>query len=140
MPVLPSYRNQSINLLCKSLAFTEVKTYLTSDQRNVILNFVRKSQFTYWPLMWRFILRSLNNALNNIHGLALWLIYTCFLFYMQLHFWVQDQVAKGFLCFQSESCSWFVSHSINMVKFFINTPNLSVILDLIVLLKGISWY
>ena len=66
MPVLHSYRNQSIDQ-----AFTGVKTYLASDQRNVILNFVIKSQFTYWPLMWRSILRSLNNALNNIHGLAL---------------------------------------------------------------------
>ena len=34
-----------------------------------------KSQFTYYPLIWMFTSRYLNNALNNIHERALRLIY-----------------------------------------------------------------
>ena len=51
------------------------KNYLTSDQRNLLLNSFIKSQFTYCPLIWMFTSRYLNNALNNIHERALRLIY-----------------------------------------------------------------
>ena len=52
-------------------ALARLKNYLTSDQRNLLLNSVIKSQFTYWPLIWIFKSRYLNNALNNIHEGAL---------------------------------------------------------------------
>ena len=49
--------------------------YLKSDQRHLLLNSVIKSQLTYWLLILMFTSRYLNNALNNIHKLALGLIY-----------------------------------------------------------------
>ena len=52
-----------------------LKNYLTSDQRNVLLNSVIKSQFTYCSLNWMFTSRYLNNALNKNHERALRLIY-----------------------------------------------------------------
>ena len=43
--------------------------------KNLLLNSVIKSQFTYCPLIWMFTSHYLNNALNNIHERALRLIY-----------------------------------------------------------------
>ena len=59
----------------KIRALARLKNYLTSDQRNLLLNSVVKSQFTYCPLIWMFRSRYLNNALNNVHKRALRLIY-----------------------------------------------------------------
>ena len=56
-------------------ALARLKNYLTLDQRNLLLNSVIKSQFTYCPLIWMFTSHYLNNALNNIHERALRLIY-----------------------------------------------------------------
>ena len=60
---------QNINALAR------LKNYLKPDQRNLLINSVIKSQFTYCPLMWVFPSCYLNKALNNIHKLALRLIY-----------------------------------------------------------------
>ena len=46
-----------------------------ADQRNLLLNTIIKSQFTYCPLIWIFTPRYLNNALNDINERALRLIY-----------------------------------------------------------------
>ena len=43
---------QKINTL------TRLKNYLTLDQRNLLLNSVIKSQFTYCPLIWMFTSQS----------------------------------------------------------------------------------
>ena len=59
----------------KRSALARLKNYLTSDQRNLLLNSVIKSQFTYCPLIWMFTSRYLNNALNNVHERALRMIY-----------------------------------------------------------------
>ena len=59
----------------KISALARLKNYLTSDQRNLLLNSVIKSQFTYCSLIWMFTSRYLNNALNNIHERALRLVY-----------------------------------------------------------------
>ena len=59
----------------KISALARLKNYFTSDQRNVPLNSVITSQFTYCPLIWMFMSRCLNNPLNNIHKQALRLIY-----------------------------------------------------------------
>ena len=56
-------------------ALTRLTNYLTSNQRNLLLNSVIRSQFTYCPLIWMFTSRYLNNALNNVHERALRLIY-----------------------------------------------------------------
>ena len=59
----------------KISALSRLKNYLISDQRNLLLNSVIKSQFTYCPLIWMFTSRYLNNALNNVHERALRLMY-----------------------------------------------------------------
>ena len=59
----------------KISALARLKNYLTSDQRNLLLHLVIKSQFIHCPLIWMFTSRYLNNALNNIHERALRLIY-----------------------------------------------------------------
>ena len=69
-----------ISSLCRKAgqkisALDRLKNYLTSDQRNLLLNSIIKSQFTCCPLIWMFTSRYLNNALNNIHEQALRLIY-----------------------------------------------------------------
>ena len=56
-------------------ALARLKNYLKSDQRDLLLNSVIKSQFTYCSLIWMFTSRYLNNALNNIHERALRLVY-----------------------------------------------------------------
>ena len=48
-------------------ALATLNSYLTSDQRNLLLNSVIKSQFTYCSLIWMFTSCYLNDALNNIH-------------------------------------------------------------------------
>ena len=59
----------------KISAIAKLKNYLSSDQRNLLLNSVIKSQFTYRPLIWMYTSHYLNNALSNIHDRALRLIY-----------------------------------------------------------------
>ena len=56
-------------------ALARLKSYLTSELRNLLFNSVIKSQLTYCPLIWMFTSRYLNNVLNNIHGRALQFIY-----------------------------------------------------------------
>ena len=69
-----------IDSLCRKAgnkinALARLKNYLKLDQRNLLLNSVIRSQFTYCPLIWMFTSCYLNNALNNIHERALRLIY-----------------------------------------------------------------
>ena len=49
---------QTINVLAR------LKSYITSDQRNLLLSSIIKYQFTSCPLIWIFMSRYLNNALN----------------------------------------------------------------------------
>ena len=77
-----SYRlfENHIGSLCRKAdqkisALARLKNYLTSDQRNLLLNSIIKSQFTYCPLIWMYRSRYLNNALNNIHERVLRLTY-----------------------------------------------------------------
>ena len=46
----------------KISALAMLKNYLTSDQGNLLLNSVIKSQFTYCPLIWMFTSPNLSNA------------------------------------------------------------------------------
>ena len=68
-----------IGSICRTASqknvLARLKNYLTSDQRNLLLNTVIKSQFTYCALIWVLTSHYLNNALNNIHERALLLIY-----------------------------------------------------------------
>ena len=55
-------------------ALARLKNYLTLDKRNLLLNSVIKSQFTFCRLIRMFTSHYLNNASNNIHERALRLI------------------------------------------------------------------
>ena len=59
----------------KISALASVKNYLTSDQRNLLLNSVINSQFAYCPLIRMFTSRYLNHALSHIHERALRFVY-----------------------------------------------------------------
>ena len=59
---------QKVNTLAR------LKNYLTLDKRNLLLNSVIKSQFTFCRLIRMFTSHYLNNASNNIHERALRLI------------------------------------------------------------------
>ena len=55
-------------------ALARLKNYLTSNQRNLQLNSVIKSQFTYCPLICMFTSRYLNNGLACLH--QSWMIFS----------------------------------------------------------------
>ena len=69
------FLDSKLNFESHITSLYRLKNYLTLDQRNLLLNSVIKSQFTYCPLIWMFTSHYLNNALNNIHERALRLIY-----------------------------------------------------------------
>ena len=53
----------------------QISNCLTHDQKRLLLISIIKSQFSYFPLIWMFCSRSLNNLINQIHERALRLIY-----------------------------------------------------------------
>ena len=59
----------------KDKCLSQVKELPYIRSKNLLLNSVIKSQFTYCPLIWMFTSHYLNNALNKIHERALRLIY-----------------------------------------------------------------
>ena len=59
----------------KLSALVRINHFLAQDQTLLLLNFAVKPQFSYFPLIWMFTSRYLNNALNSIHERALRLIY-----------------------------------------------------------------
>lgn len=60
---------QKINALAIELP------YMTFQQRKLIFNFFLISHFSYWPIVWIFHNRRLNNDINNIREKALRIIY-----------------------------------------------------------------
>ena len=60
---------QKINALAIELP------YMTFQQRKLIFNFFLISHFSYWPIVWIFHNRRLNNDINNIGEKALRIIY-----------------------------------------------------------------
>ena len=67
--------DKHIKSLCRKAvqklnALARISTYLTHDQKRLLLNSIIKSQFGYCPLIWMFCSRSLNNLINRIHERA----------------------------------------------------------------------
>ena len=72
--------DKHIKSLCRKAgqklnALTRISNYLTHDQKRLLLNSIIKSQFSYFPLIWMFCSRSLNNLISRIHERALRLIH-----------------------------------------------------------------
>ena len=61
--------SQKLNVLAR------VAHYMNLAQRRLIMNAFIFSQFGYCPLVWMFHSRKLNNRINNIHELALRIVF-----------------------------------------------------------------
>ena len=55
-------------------ALSKLSNHLSDSLRRLIFNFVIKSQFNYFPLIWIFCSRISNNMINKVHEGALRLI------------------------------------------------------------------
>ena len=68
-----------ISELCKKssqkiAALSRLSSYLHNSEKKLIFNSIIKSQFSYWPLVWMFCLRTLNNMINKLHERSLRII------------------------------------------------------------------
>lgn len=64
-----------LHIFLKRNTIPRIKIYLNSDENILLLNSVVKSQFSYPPLIWMFILRYLKNELNSIREQVLHVIF-----------------------------------------------------------------
>ena len=55
--------------------FARVAHYLNLAQRKLITNAFNFSQFGYYPLVWTFHIRELNNRINKIYELTLGIVF-----------------------------------------------------------------
>ena len=65
-----------ISELCKTssqkiAALSRLSSYLHNSEKKLIFNSIIKSQFSYWPLVWMFCLRTSNNMINKLHERSL---------------------------------------------------------------------
>ena len=75
--------NGHVSWLCKKAsqklnAFSRTASYMTFDQRRLILNSFITSHFSYYPIVWMFHSRKLNERINHIHERALRIVYKDF--------------------------------------------------------------
>ena len=75
--------NQHVSSLCKKAsqklnALSRIASCMTFDQKNLILNSFITSRFFYWPTVWMFHSRKLNERINHIHERALRIVYKDF--------------------------------------------------------------
>ena len=54
---------------------TRISSLMRFEQRNRIVDLFITSHFSYYPLVWMFHSRRLNNRIDHIHGRALKIIY-----------------------------------------------------------------
>ena len=75
--------NEHVSSLCKKAsqkvnALSRIASYLTFDQRRLILNSFITSHFSYCAIVWMFHSRKLNERINHIHERALRIVYKDF--------------------------------------------------------------
>ena len=68
--------NEHVSKLCKKAsnelhALARISKYMTKDKLRTIINAFFTSQFAYWPLIWMFRNRTLNNRINKLQERAL---------------------------------------------------------------------
>ena len=56
-------------------ALARISKYVSQDKLKLIMNTFIKSQFNYYPLLWMFHSRTLNNRINRLHERALRIVY-----------------------------------------------------------------
>ena len=71
---------KKLETLCKKAskkinALARISSYMTFQQRKLIVNSCVISHFSYHPIVWMFHSRRLNNRINNIQERALRIIY-----------------------------------------------------------------
>ena len=75
--------NKHVSSLCKKAsqkvnALSRIASYMTFDQRRLILNSFITSHFSYCAIVWMFHSRKLNERINHIHERALRIVYKDF--------------------------------------------------------------
>ena len=75
--------NEHVSSLCKKAsqkvnALSRIASYMTFDQRRLILNSFITSHFSYCAIVWMFHSRKLNERINHIHERALRIVYKDF--------------------------------------------------------------
>ena len=68
--------NDHVNSLCKKVcqklnSLARLAPYMNVEKRRIIMKAFIESQFRYWPLVWMFHSRGINNKINRIHERAL---------------------------------------------------------------------
>ena len=56
-------------------ALTRMSRYMNTEKRRIIMKAFIYSQFGYFPLVWMFHSRTLNNRINKIHERAIRIVY-----------------------------------------------------------------
>ena len=56
-------------------ALARISKYLSEDKPKIIMKTFITSQFNYYPLVWMFHNRTMNNKINRLHERALSLVY-----------------------------------------------------------------
>ena len=72
--------NEHVSSLCKKASqklnvLSRIASSMTFDQRRLILNSFITSHFSYFPIVWMFHSRKLNERINHIHERALRIVY-----------------------------------------------------------------
>ena len=72
--------NDHVNSLCKKAcqklnALARPAPYMNVEKRRIIMKAFIESQCRYWPLVWMFHSRGINNKINRIHKRALRITY-----------------------------------------------------------------
>ena len=72
--------NEHVTNLCKKVstklhALARISNYMSQSKLRVLMKSFIESQFSYWPLIWMFHSRTLNNRINRLHERGLRLVY-----------------------------------------------------------------
>ena len=59
----------------KHHALPRVRNYMNKKKRHILVNAFITSQFSYWPFIWMFYSKTMDNRINKIYKKALRLVY-----------------------------------------------------------------
>ena len=67
--------NEHVTKMCKKAskklhALSRIANYMTSDKLKLVMRAFIESEFVYFPLIWMFHNKTLNNKINHLHERA----------------------------------------------------------------------
>ena len=62
----------------KTNALRRIANYMSLEKRHIMMKTFIESQFNYFPLIWMFHSRTINNKINRLHERALRIVYSDF--------------------------------------------------------------